>query len=60
MSGEDKSLLERVEFPTIPKDAAKKIAHLQEEFLRAEVEQRTFFLYFDFCFVTFWRWDWMR
>ncbi|KAJ5183018.1 hypothetical protein N7492_000634 [Penicillium capsulatum] len=39
MSGEDKSLLERVEFPTIPKDAAKKIAHLQEEFLRVEVEQ---------------------
>lgn len=42
MSAEDKSLLERVEFPAIPKDAAKKIAHLQEEFLRVEVEQRMF------------------
>lgn len=45
---EDQSLLERVEFPTIPKDAAKKIAHLQEEFIRAEVEQcKSFFFYSD-------------
>lgn len=42
MSAEDQSLLERVEMPNIPKDAQKKIAYLQEEFIRAEVEQRTF------------------
>lgn len=39
---EDQSLSERVEFPTIPQDAAKKISHLQEEFIRAEVEQCEF------------------
>ena len=36
---EDQSLMERVEFPTIPVEAQKKIAHLQEEFMRAEVQQ---------------------
>lgn len=40
MSGEDKSLLERVEMPTIPKDAQKQIAILEEQFDRAQVEQR--------------------
>lgn len=40
MSGEDQSLMDRVEMPNIPKDAQKKISHLQEEFIRAEVEQR--------------------
>jgi len=40
MSAEDKSLLERVEVPSIPKGLATKIAHLQEQFIRAEVEQR--------------------
>lgn len=39
MSGEDQSLMERIEVPNIPKDAQKKISHLQEEFIRAEVEQ---------------------
>lgn len=39
---EDQSLSERVEFPTIPQEAAKKISHLQEEFIRAEVEQCEF------------------
>ncbi|KAJ5280361.1 hypothetical protein N7478_005733 [Penicillium angulare] len=40
MSGAaDKSLLERVEFPTIPAEAQRQIAHLQEEFMRAEVEK---------------------
>ncbi|KAJ5241251.1 uncharacterized protein N7469_002842 [Penicillium citrinum] len=39
MSGEDKSLLERVEMPTIPKDAQKQIAILEEQFDRAQVEQ---------------------
>ncbi|KAJ5378833.1 hypothetical protein N7509_011952 [Penicillium cosmopolitanum] len=39
MSGEDQSLMDRVEMPNIPKDAQKKISHLQEEFIRAEVEQ---------------------
>ncbi|KAJ5573722.1 uncharacterized protein N7459_008149 [Penicillium hispanicum] len=36
---EDQSLLERVEAPSIPQEAQKKIANLQEEFVRAEVEQ---------------------
>ena len=40
MSAEDQSLLERVEIPSIPKEAAQKISHLQEQFIRAEVEQR--------------------
>ncbi|KAJ5908456.1 hypothetical protein N7495_001138 [Penicillium taxi] len=35
----DKSLLERVSFPSIPDEAQKKIAYLQEEFLRSEVDQ---------------------
>lgn len=39
-NGEDKSLLERVEFPIIPVEAQGKIARLQEEFMRAEVQQR--------------------
>jgi hypothetical protein len=40
MSAEDQSLLERVEVPSIPKSAAQKIFQLQEQFIRAEVEQR--------------------
>ena len=40
MSGEDKSLLDRVEVPTIPKAAQKQIAILEEQFDRAQVEQR--------------------
>ena len=40
MSAEDQSLLERVEIPSIPKETATKISHLQEQFIRAEVEQR--------------------
>lgn len=39
MSAEDQSLLERVEIPSIPKETATKISHLQEQFIRAEVEQ---------------------
>ncbi|KAI2793967.1 hypothetical protein POX_a00556 [Penicillium oxalicum] len=39
MSGEDKSLAERIEFPTIPEDARSKISHVQEELERAELEQ---------------------
>ncbi|KAJ5672826.1 hypothetical protein N7507_001953 [Penicillium longicatenatum] len=35
----DQSLEERIEFPTIPLEAQSKIAHLQEQFVRAEVEQ---------------------
>lgn len=41
MSGEDQSLMERIEVPSVPKNAQKKVNHLQEEFFRAEVEQRT-------------------
>lgn len=35
----DQSLLERIEMPSIPESAMKKIAILEEEFGRAEVEQ---------------------
>ncbi|KAJ5992519.1 hypothetical protein N7451_008243 [Penicillium sp. IBT 35674x] len=35
----DQSLSERIEFPTIPLEAQSKIAHLQDQFVRAEVEQ---------------------
>lgn len=40
MSGEDQSLMDRIEVPRVPKNAQKKVNHLQEEFFRAEVEQR--------------------
>lgn len=46
---EDVSLEDRVEFPTIPKVARTKIAHLQEQFVRAEVEQCEFHLFFFCC-----------
>ncbi|KAF7716404.1 Uncharacterized protein PECH_005306 [Penicillium ucsense] len=39
MSGEDKSLSERIEFPAIPEEARSKISHVQEELERAELEQ---------------------
>lgn len=41
---EDQPLAERVELPHIPKEAATKISHLQEQFIRAEVEQCKFYL----------------
>lgn len=47
-NGEDKSLLERVEFPIIPVEAQGKIARLQEEFIRAEVQQRKSFAFLFF------------
>ncbi|KAJ5346050.1 hypothetical protein N7452_004054 [Penicillium brevicompactum] len=37
----DQSLMDRIEFPEIPEAAMKKIAVLEEQFSRAEVEQRT-------------------
>lgn len=43
---EDLTLADRVEFPTIPKSARTKIANLQEQFIRAEVEQCKFQLSF--------------
>ncbi|RJE19417.1 NAP family [Aspergillus sclerotialis] len=39
MADQGKSLEERIEFPSIPKEAAKKIARLEEEFTRTEVDQ---------------------
>ncbi|KAL1970732.1 hypothetical protein VTN77DRAFT_2566 [Rasamsonia byssochlamydoides] len=36
---EGKSLFERIEAPSIPKEAGRKIAQLEQEFIRAEVEQ---------------------
>lgn len=38
----DQSLLERIEMPSIPEAAMKKIAVLEEQFSRAEVEQCMF------------------
>jgi hypothetical protein len=38
----DQSLLDRVEMPSIPETAMKKIAVLEEQFARAEVEQCMF------------------
>ncbi|KAJ9266050.1 hypothetical protein DTO212C5_6489 [Paecilomyces variotii] len=38
-SKEARSLFERIEFPSIPKEAGRKIAQLEQEFIRAEVEQ---------------------
>lgn len=40
MADQGKSLEERIEMPTIPKNAAVKIARIEEELTRAEVEQR--------------------
>lgn len=42
MADQGKSLEERIEFPSIPKEAAKKIARLEEEFTRTEVDQCLF------------------
>lgn len=39
-SKEALSLFERIELPSIPKEAGRKIAQLEQEFIRAEVEQR--------------------
>ena len=44
----DQSLLDRVEMPSIPEAAMKKIAVLEEQFARAEVEQCMFLLVFYF------------
>lgn len=35
----DQALEDRIEIPSIPHEAQKQIAHLQEEFARAEVVQ---------------------
>lgn len=39
MSGDDKSLLERIELPSIPQEARSKFSHAQEALERAELEQ---------------------
>lgn len=42
MSNEEvPSLFERITFPSIPKEAARKISQLEQEFVRAELEQCT-------------------
>ena len=46
MSGQDQSLLERIELPSIPREAATKMARVQEEFERAELEQREYYAHF--------------
>ncbi|KAJ5906620.1 uncharacterized protein N7473_003536 [Penicillium subrubescens] len=39
MSGEDKSLMERIEMPSVPQDARAKLALVEEELARAGLEQ---------------------
>lgn len=39
MAEQGKSLEERIELPSIPKEAAQKISRIEEELNRAEVEQ---------------------
>lgn len=39
MVDQGKSLEERIEMPSIPKEAAQKISRIEEELNRAEVEQ---------------------
>ena len=41
MPEDQQSLLDRVEVPSIPREVGQKIARVEEEFTRAEVEQRT-------------------
>jgi hypothetical protein len=41
---ESRPLEERIELPAIPQDAGRKIAQLEQEFIRAEVEQCTIFI----------------
>jgi hypothetical protein len=45
MSGEDKSLIERIEMPSIPQDARAKLALVEEELARAGLEQSKCFAY---------------
>lgn len=47
---EGKSLSERIETPSISKDAAKKIALLEQEFISADVEQCMFFISILRCY----------
>jgi hypothetical protein len=54
MSGEDKSLMERIELPSIPQDARSKIALVEEELARVGLEQSKCFLsIFCLCFAGF-------
>lgn len=46
MSGQDQSLLERIELPSIPREAATKMARVQEEFERADLEQCEYYARF--------------
>lgn len=39
MAGDDKPLGERIEVPSIPKDAQRQIELLEREFVRAELDQ---------------------
>lgn len=48
---EGKSLSERIETPSISKDAAKKIALLEQEFISADVEQCMFMFFSILCCV---------
>lgn len=48
MSAADQALEERIEIPSIPSELQKKIAHLQEEYARAEVVQSEFSSYPSF------------
>ena len=46
MSGDEApSLFERITLPSIPKEVGRKISQLEQEFVRAEIEQRVSFLY---------------
>jgi hypothetical protein len=40
---EGKSLFDRIEVPSMPKDVARKIALLEHELVEAEIEQRKYF-----------------
>lgn len=42
MSDEGRALEDLVSLPTIPKEVGLKIAQLEHEFVRAEIEQCTF------------------
>lgn len=49
MTGNDKPLSERIEVPSIPKDAARQIELLEREFVRAGLDQCKDDLLFESC-----------
>jgi hypothetical protein len=45
MSDEGRALEDLISLPSIPREAGRKIAQLEQEFVRVEIEQCTFLIF---------------